>query len=94
MGMDQPRAEVSTRYEDVDLCHWLVNKGMGKGGTYMNDRLMTRKEVAEYLHVCQRTADRYINGGKFDGIVHVGRRVLVSMNKLEKYIEEIHESKL
>lgn len=58
----------------------------------MNDKLLTRQEVAEYLHVCQRTADRYIHDRYFDGIVRVGRRVLISQNKLNKYIEERHES--
>lgn len=55
------------------------------------DELMTRKDVAEYLHVCQRTADRYINNKDFDGIVRIGRRVLISKNKLEAYITDRHE---
>lgn len=59
----------------------------------MSDTLLTRKEVAEYLHVCQRTADRYISNKDFDGIVRVGKRVLISKNKLEKYIADRHESK-
>ena len=59
----------------------------------MKDVLLTRKEVANYLHVCMRTADRYIYNKDFDGVVRIGRRVLISKNKLEKYIEDRHESK-
>lgn len=48
--------------------------------------LMTRKEVAEYLKVCQKTADMIINDKHFNGKLQVGRRVLIVKEKLEEYI--------
>lgn len=49
--------------------------------------LMTRKEVAEYLKVCQRTADTLINDKYFEGKMQIGRRVLVVKEKLDEYIK-------
>ena len=62
-------------------------------GNIKMDTLMTRKEVADYLHVCQKTADRYINEKNFDGIIRIGRRVLISKNKLDDYISSKLERK-
>lgn len=48
-----------------------------------NMELMTRKEVAEYLKVCQKTADNLINDKYFDGKLCIGRRVLIVKDKLD-----------
>ncbi len=63
-----------------------------KEGITINTILMSRKEVAEYLGVCQKTADNYIKSKDFDGIIRIGRRVLVSKEKLDKYIRDRYES--
>lgn len=49
--------------------------------------LLTRKEVAEYLKVCQKTADNVINDVHFDEKLNVGRRVLIVKEKLDEYIK-------
>lgn len=50
--------------------------------------LLTRKEVAEYLKVGLTTADKLINDRHFDGKIKIGRRVLISKEKLEEYLED------
>lgn len=50
-------------------------------------KYMTRKEVADYLKIGLTSADKLINDKKFDGKIKIGRRVLISKEKLDDYIE-------
>lgn len=54
----------------------------------MEDVLMTRQEVADFLKVSLRTADSFIHNKKFAGLFYIGRSVRVSRNALLKYIED------
>ena len=53
----------------------------------VEDEMMTRQEVADFLKVSLRTADSFIHNGKFDGLLYIGKSVRVSKNKLMKYIQ-------
>lgn len=48
---------------------------------------MTRREVSEYLKVCQKTADSIINDAHFDGKLKIGRRVLIVKDKIDEFIK-------
>jgi len=50
------------------------------------ERLLTVKEVAEYLHVTQISVRRWINAGKIKA-VHVGTHIRVSESALAAYLE-------
>ena len=54
----------------------------------MEDVLMTRQEVADFLKVSLRTADSFIHNKNFTGLFYIGRSVRVSKNALLKYIED------
>lgn len=57
----------------------------------MEDELMTRQEVADYLKVSLKTADAYLHSKDFHGLVHIGRSVRISKRYLLSYIEEHRE---
>ena len=57
----------------------------------MEDELMTRQEVADYLKVSLKTADAYLHSKNFHGLVHIGRSVRISKRYLPSYIEEHRE---
>mgnify|MGYP005827685885 CR=1 FL=1 len=50
-------------------------------------RYMTGKEVAGYLKIGLSSVDKLINDKHFDGKIQIGRRVLVSKEELDKYIQ-------
>ena len=54
----------------------------------MEDILMTRQEVADFLKVSLRTADDFIHNKDFDGLLYIGRSVRISKRKLLEYIEQ------
>ena len=54
----------------------------------MDDILMTRQDVADFLKVSLRTADSFIHNKDFDGLLYIGRNVRISKNALLKYIQE------
>ena len=54
----------------------------------MEDVLMTRKEVADFLKVSLRTADSFIHDKNFDGLLYIGKSVRISRKKLLKYVED------
>lgn len=54
--------------------------------TAVNDILMTRQEVADYLKVSLRTADTFIHRKDFDGLIRIGRNVRISKERLIKYL--------
>ena len=53
----------------------------------MEDELLTRQDVADFLKVSLRTADTFIHKKDFTGLIYIGRSVRVSKNALLKYIE-------
>ena len=53
----------------------------------VEDELLTRQDVADFLKVSLRTADTFIHNQDFDGLVRVGRSVRVLKSKLIKYLE-------
>ncbi len=53
----------------------------------MEEILMTRQEVADFLKVSLRTADTFIHDKNFDGLLYIGRAVRISKRKLLQYIE-------
>ena len=53
----------------------------------MEDELMTRQDVADFLKVSLRTADTFIHQKDFEGLVRVGRNVRVLKSKLIKYLK-------
>lgn len=52
------------------------------------DIYITRKEAAAYLNICLSTLDKLINNINFDGKTHIGRRVLISKQRLDRYIKK------
>lgn len=53
----------------------------------IEDILMTRQEVADFLKVSLRTADTFLRNKDFDGVVHIGRNVRVLKSKLIRYLD-------
>lgn len=49
-------------------------------------KLLTRKEVADYLRISQRTADKIIHDKNFQGVVKIGSRIFVPEDYLESWI--------
>lgn len=54
----------------------------------MEDVLLTRQEVADYLKVSLKTADEFIHNKDFDGLLYLGRNVRISKNRLLEYIQQ------
>ena len=54
----------------------------------IEDELMTRQDVADFLKVSLRTADTFIHNKDFDGLVRIGRSVRVLKSKLIKYLNK------
>ncbi|MBE7018421.1 MAG: helix-turn-helix domain-containing protein [Ruminococcaceae bacterium] len=54
----------------------------------MEDVLLTRQEVADYLKVSLKTADEFIHNKDFDGLLYLGRSVRISKNRLLEYIQQ------
>ena len=54
----------------------------------MGEELMTRQEVAEFLKVSQKTADKFIHNKNFDGLLYLGKTVRISKKKFLKYVEK------
>lgn len=52
-----------------------------------NDTYLTRKEAADYLKICLSSLDKLINDIHFEGRIKIGRRVLISKQKLDTYME-------
>lgn len=54
----------------------------------MEDILMTRQEVADFLKVSLRTVDNLLKDKDFRGAVHIGRNVRIIKSKLHDYINK------
>ena len=54
----------------------------------IEDELMTRQDVADFLKVSLRTADTFIHSKDFNGVVRIGRSVRVLKSKLVKYLDK------
>lgn len=52
----------------------------------IEDTLMTRQDVADYLKVSLRTADSFIHRKDFTGLIYIGRNVRISKKILLEYI--------
>ena len=52
-----------------------------------NEKYLTRNEVSQYLKIGLSSVDKLINEKYFDGKIKIGRRVLVSKEKLDEYLE-------
>lgn len=52
----------------------------------MEDELMTRQDVADFLKVSLRTADTFIHNKDFTGLIYIGRNVRISKKILLEYI--------
>ena len=50
--------------------------------------LLTRREVADKLKISQRTVDKILRNSDFEGVVRIGRRVLVNENYLEAWLKQ------
>lgn len=53
-----------------------------------NEKYLTRKEAAVYLNICLSTLDKLIKNRDFDGKTHIGRRVLISKQRLDRYVKK------
>lgn len=49
---------------------------------------MTRQEVADFLKVSQKTADKFIHNKNFGGLLYLGKSVRISKKEFMKYIEK------
>ena len=52
----------------------------------VEDELLTRQDVADFLKVSLRTADTFIHQKDFEGLLYIGRSVRISKKYLENYV--------
>ena len=55
---------------------------------------LTRQDVANYLQVSLRTADKLIHNKNFVGLVYFGRAVRISKAALDEYLKNHTEYRL
>ena len=54
----------------------------------MEDELLTRQDVADFLKVSLRTADTFIHQKDFEGLLYIGRSVRISKKYLINYVNQ------
>ena len=54
----------------------------------VEDELLTRQDVADFLKVSLRTADTFIHQKNFEGLLYIGRNVRISKKYLVEYINQ------
>lgn len=80
--------EESDTLDDTDRGGFGSTGRRQNNGGDMEDVLLTRQEVADYLKVSLKTADEFIHNKDFDGLLYLGRSVRISKNRLLEYIQQ------
>ena len=62
-----------------------MNKSNSNDGA---DTYLSRQEAAKYLKICLSSVDKLINRNDFDGKTKIGRRIIISKQRLDRYIKK------